>query len=60
MQNEWTLNEKEDFRRGMNLGADDYITKPFYKDELLQVIGKIHSYVITTNTLIPITNWRQG
>lgn len=30
--------EKNDFRRGMNLGADDYITKPFYKDELLQVI----------------------
>ncbi len=30
--------EKTDFRRGMNLGADDYITKPFYKDELLQVI----------------------
>jgi DNA-binding response OmpR family regulator len=24
--------EKSDFRRGMNLGADDYITKPFYKD----------------------------
>jgi CRP-like cAMP-binding protein/ActR/RegA family two-component response regulator len=30
--------EKSDFRRGMNLGADDYITKPFYKDELLRVI----------------------
>ena len=30
--------DKNDFRRGMNLGADDYITKPFYKDELLQVI----------------------
>ena len=30
--------EKSDFRRGMNLGADDYITKPFYKDELLEVI----------------------
>ncbi|MCG8328613.1 MAG: response regulator [Chitinophagales bacterium] len=30
--------EKTDFRRGMNLGADDYITKPFYKDELLAVI----------------------
>ncbi|GJM32872.1 MAG: transcriptional regulator [Saprospiraceae bacterium] len=30
--------EKADFRRGMNLGADDYVTKPFYKDELLQVI----------------------
>ncbi|MEM1358238.1 MAG: response regulator [Bacteroidota bacterium] len=30
--------EKEDIRRGMNLGADDYITKPFYKDELLKVV----------------------
>lgn len=30
--------EKTDIRRGMNLGADDYITKPFYKDELLQVV----------------------
>lgn len=30
--------EKADFRRGMNLGADDYITKPFYKDELLSVL----------------------
>ncbi len=30
--------EKDDIRRGMNLGADDYITKPFYKDELLGVI----------------------
>lgn len=30
--------EKNDIRRGMNLGADDYITKPFYKDELLEVI----------------------
>ena len=30
--------EKSDFRRGMNLGADDYVTKPFYKDELLDVI----------------------
>lgn len=30
--------EQSDFRRGMNLGADDYITKPFYKDELLVVV----------------------
>ncbi len=30
--------DAEDVRHGMNLGADDYITKPFYKDELLQVI----------------------
>lgn len=30
--------ERIDFRRGMNLGATDYITKPFYKDELLNVV----------------------
>lgn len=30
--------EKTDFRYGMNLGADDYITKPFESNELLQVI----------------------
>lgn len=30
--------EKADFRYGMNLGADDYITKPFETNELLQVI----------------------
>lgn len=30
--------EKTDFRYGMNLGADDYITKPFESNELLSVI----------------------
>jgi CRP/FNR family transcriptional regulator, polysaccharide utilization system transcription regulator len=30
--------EKTDFRYGMNLGADDYITKPFESNELLNVI----------------------
>jgi len=30
--------EKEDFRKGMNLGADDYITKPFHENELLDAI----------------------
>jgi CRP/FNR family transcriptional regulator, polysaccharide utilization system transcription regulator len=31
--------EKEDFRKGMNLGADDYITKPFSESELLDAIS---------------------
>jgi CRP/FNR family cyclic AMP-dependent transcriptional regulator len=30
--------EKDDFRRGMSLGADDYITKPFDNMALLQTI----------------------
>ena len=31
--------EKTDFRYGMNLGADDYITKPFESNELLSIIA---------------------
>ncbi|NNC96001.1 MAG: response regulator [Chitinophagales bacterium] len=30
--------EKSDFRRGMNLGADDYLTKPFEDVELLKAV----------------------
>lgn len=30
--------EKDDFRKGMNLGADDYITKPFSENDLLDAI----------------------
>lgn len=30
--------ERQDFRKGMNLGADDYITKPFEEMELLEAI----------------------
>lgn len=32
--------EKEDFRKGMNMGADDYLTKPFEDTELLDAIEK--------------------
>jgi CheY-like chemotaxis protein len=30
--------EKDDFRKGMNLGADDYLTKPFDDLALLDAI----------------------
>lgn len=32
--------EKGDFRKGMNLGADDYITKPFGERELLESVER--------------------
>ncbi|MFT6867313.1 MAG: CheY-like chemotaxis protein [Cyclobacteriaceae bacterium] len=32
--------EKTDFRKGMNLGADDYLTKPFEEMELLEAIER--------------------
>lgn len=32
--------EKTDFRKGMNMGADDYITKPFEEMELLGAIER--------------------
>ncbi len=32
--------EKSDFRKGMNMGADDYITKPFEEMELLGAIER--------------------
>ena len=33
--------EKTDFRKGMELGADDYLTKPFEEVELIKAIGTL-------------------
>ncbi|MUG99892.1 response regulator [Scytonema sp. UIC 10036] len=30
--------ERSEIRKGMNLGADDYVTKPFTRDELLEAV----------------------
>ena len=45
--------DKTDFRRGMELGADDYLTKPFTKAELL---GAINSRISKRQTITqPLT-----
>jgi signal transduction histidine kinase len=45
--------EREDFRRGMTLGADDYLTKPFTRTELLEAIAAR----LTKNT--PVVHLKQ-
>jgi DNA-binding response OmpR family regulator len=32
------LDDRASMRRGMNLGADDYLTKPFTRDDLLEAV----------------------
>ncbi len=42
--------EKADIRRGMELGADDYLTKPFSDTELLNAIGtRLRKYDLRVN-----------
>lgn len=52
--------DKTDFRKGMNMGADDYITKPFDDVELLNAIEtrlKKHSFLVTdTPNIATVTN----
>jgi DNA-binding NarL/FixJ family response regulator len=48
--------EKQDFRSGMNLGADDYLTKPIAKAELLKAIEarlKRSEQQLTSGSLTP-------
>jgi DNA-binding response OmpR family regulator len=37
------LSDKEDIVRGLHIGADDYITKPFYPSELVARINRVTS-----------------
>jgi DNA-binding NarL/FixJ family response regulator len=48
--------EKSDQRSGMNLGADDYLTKPVGKDDLLSAITarlKRNEQLLTSGSLTP-------
>lgn len=46
--------ELDDMRRGMRLGADDYITKPFNNDDLLESIALRFRKATKTNENQPI------
>ena len=48
--------EKSDLRSGMNLGADDYLTKPVAKDDLLNAISarlKRSDQLLSSGSLTP-------
>jgi CRP-like cAMP-binding protein len=49
--------EKSDFRKGMGLGADDYITKPFDEVDLMDAI---EMRLKKSQNLIAISNSEQG
>ncbi len=47
---------KSDFRQGMNMGADDYITKPFTRTELLSaIINRLEKHATLKRYLSPQT-----
>jgi DNA-binding response OmpR family regulator len=46
--------ERSDFRKGMELGADDYITKPFTGTELLNAVdGRLRKHELLVQELMP-------
>src|SRR5258706_532705 len=46
------LDDRQSMRRGMNLGADDYLPKPFTRDELMEAVNsRLKKYEILTQTL---------
>ncbi|MDD1420853.1 EAL domain-containing response regulator [Dolichospermum sp. ST_sed1] len=48
---------KSDFRQGMNMGADDYLTKPFTRAELLiAILNKLEKYANLKKNLSAISN----
>ena len=48
---------KSDFRQGMNMGADDYLTKPFTRAELLSaILNKLKNYARLKKNLLANIN----
>jgi len=48
---------KSDFRQGMDMGADDYLTKPFTRTELLNaIINKLEKHAVLRKHLLTQSN----
>ncbi|HEY6864439.1 MAG TPA: response regulator, partial [Burkholderiales bacterium] len=46
------LDDRASLRRGMNLGADDYLTKPFTRDELMAAVNaRLRKHETSTQAL---------
>jgi class 3 adenylate cyclase len=46
------LSDRTSMRRGMNLGADDFLNKPFTRDELIEAVNsRLKKYETTARTL---------
>lgn len=52
--------EKDDIRRGMNLGADDYLTKPFVKEDLLKAISSRMDRYLNLKSAFKQSNENEG
>jgi DNA-binding NarL/FixJ family response regulator len=52
--------EKDDIRRGMNLGADDYLTKPFVKEDLLKAISSRMDRYIHLKSAFKVSSENEG
>jgi CRP-like cAMP-binding protein len=48
--------EHKEVRKGMDLGADDYLTKPFEEEELLSAIGSRLAKAQTLSTMMETTS----
>ena len=47
------LDDRSSMRRGMNLGADDYLSKPFTRDELMEAVGsRLRKHETLTQALV--------